>query len=85
MKLNISDEVRQLMEKRMIRSEDLQQVIAWAQSTGKKFVNNRTGHFLAHYAPATVTFWVEYSTDEDGFVIHNAYSHRMQVLEDLKP
>jgi len=84
-KLNISDEVRQLMDKRMILTQDVQQVISWAEKTGIKLVGSRTGHFLAHYAPAHVTFWVEYSPAAEGFVIHNAYSHRMHILEDLKP
>ena len=84
-KLHISDEVRDLMERRMILVEDLQQVIQWAESTGTKLVQKKTGHYLAHYRPGTVTYWVEYSAGQDGFTIHNAYSHRMEVLENLKP
>ncbi len=85
MNMNIFDEVRLLMEKRMILPQDVEQVIYWAEKTGKKFVSSLTGHFLAHYAPASVTFWVEYSPADGGFVIHNAYSHRMEILEDLRP
>lgn len=84
-KLYISDEVREIMEKRMILVEDLQHVIDWAERTGAKLVHRETGHFLAHYRPTTVTYWVEYSPYEDGYAIHNAYSHRMQVMEDVKP
>ena len=84
-KLSIPDKVRDLMERRMILVEDLQQVIEWAESTGSKLVQKKTGHYLAHYRPGTVTYWVEYSADQEGFIIHNAYSHRMEVLEHLKP
>ena len=84
MKLNISGPVRQLMEQRMILIEDLQQTIDWAEETGNKLVSKRTGHFLAHHTPGTVTYWVEYSPVEDGFIIHNAYSHRMEIVEELK-
>jgi glutamate synthase (NADPH) small chain len=84
MMLNISEHVRQLMEQRMILVEDLERVIDWAERTGNKLVSRQTGHFLAHHAPTTVTYWVEYSPVDDGFVIHNAYSHRMQILEELK-
>jgi len=27
---------------------------------------------------------VEYSSDEDGFTIHHTYSHRMEILEELR-
>ncbi len=80
--LEISEEIRFLMEKRMILKEDIRTVIQWAEETGSKLVNNATGHYLAHYRPGTVTYWVEYSTYGDRFVIHNAYCHRMEVLED---
>lgn len=79
--LDISEEIRFLMEKRMILKEDIRTVIKWAEETGNKLVNNATGHYLAHHRPGTVTFWVEYSPSGDGFVIHNAYCHRMEVLE----
>jgi hypothetical protein len=68
----------------MILVEDVEQVIQWAESTGTKLVQKKTGHVLAHYRPGTVTYWVEYSVDEDGFTIHNAYSHRMEILEELR-
>jgi len=80
--LHISDRVRELMAQRMILVEDVEQVIQWAESSGTKLVQKNTGHFLAHYRPGTVTYWVEYSGAEDGFTIHNAYSHRMEVLEE---
>jgi len=82
--LSISDEVRQLMEERIILTQDLRKVIAWAEKTGKKLVSKHTGHFLAHHTLAGVTFWVEYSPAEEGFVVHKAYSHRMYILEDLE-
>jgi len=82
--LHISDKVRDLMAQRMILVEDVQQVIQWAESTGTKLVQKQTGHFLAHYKPGTVTYWVEYSAAEVGFTIHNTYSHRMELLEELK-
>jgi glutamate synthase (NADPH/NADH) small chain len=80
--LIIPDSVRDLMAQRMILVEDLEQVIGWAESAGTKLVQKKTGHFLAHYRPATVTYWVEYSVDKDGVTVHNAYSHRMEILEE---
>jgi hypothetical protein len=84
--LNIPADVQARMEERLILVEDIQQVIAHAEGTGRKLVNPQTNHFLAHHRPGNVTYWVEYSPmpKGDGFAIHNAYSHRMLVEESKK-
>jgi glutamate synthase (NADPH) small chain len=87
MKLVVSPEVRASMEKRMILIEDVERVIAHAEESGQKMADQTTGRTIASYRPATVTYWVEYSSQQsvegshDGttLVVHNAYSHRMQV------
>ncbi|MCE5336104.1 MAG: FAD-dependent oxidoreductase [Desulfobacteraceae bacterium] len=85
-RLRISDDVQQLMEDRLILIEDLQQVIDAAERSGYKLLDPVTGHFIAHDKPAGVTYWVEYSAfGNNDFLIHNAYSHRMEITEDLKP
>jgi NADPH-dependent glutamate synthase beta subunit-like oxidoreductase len=83
-KLSISSEVQELMDKRLILDDDLLAVIHFAETTGTKLLDRRTGHFLAHHKPAAVTYWVEYSRHDDKFVVHNAYSHRMELVEEAK-
>jgi glutamate synthase (NADPH) small chain len=83
--LRIPEQIRDLMQDRMILVEDLQKVIQWAEKTGNKLVHSETGHSLAHYRPGAVTYWVEYSLDQDEYLIHNTYCHRMEILEELKP
>ena len=85
-RLLISAEVQDLMERRLILVEDVQRVIEHAERTGVRFLNRDSGHLLAGYKPASVTYWVEYApADETGegsghtFVVHNAYSHRMEI------
>jgi glutamate synthase (NADPH/NADH) small chain len=84
--LNIPPDVQSRMEERLILVEDIQQVIAHAESTGKKLLNPQTGHFLAYHRPGNVTYWVEYSPAPkgNGFAVHNAYSHRMLIEEGKK-
>jgi hypothetical protein len=84
-RLSISDEIRELLEQRQILDSDIRQVIDFAERSGIKLVNGRTGRFLAHYKPAAVTYWVEYTPAGAEFIIHNAYSHRMEVAEEAKP
>jgi glutamate synthase (NADPH/NADH) small chain len=84
-RLAIADDVRARLDQRLILVEDIQRVIEYAERTGSKLLNRQTGHWLAHHRPHTVTYWVEYTRQDDAFVVHNAYSHRMQVVEDVKP
>jgi hypothetical protein len=84
--LLITDAVAERLEQRLILVEDIQQVIEFAERTGRKLLDPESGHFLAHYRPTSVTYWVEYSPAEpdNTFTIHNAYSHRMEVAEEVK-
>jgi glutamate synthase (NADPH/NADH) small chain len=79
--LRISDELRESLERRQILDSDIQQVIEFAESSGSKLRSSRSGHFLAHFKPAAVTYWVEYSVAEGEFIVYNAYSHRMELTE----
>lgn len=83
--LVISPEIRKSMEERLILPEDIEQVIQAAEQSGRKFINPENGHSLAHHRPSRVTYWVEYETQESGvYRVHNAYSHRMEVIEEVK-
>ncbi len=82
--LILSEEVEGIMEDRQILVEDLQRVIEHAERTGYRLLNRETGHVLAHFKPASVTYWVEYTQTPAGFLVHKAYSHRMEVEEGLK-
>jgi len=77
--LVIAPDVREILEKRRILDEDLKQVIHDAESSGSSLVHPQTGHLKACSRPYQATIWVEYSASAEGFVIHNAYSHRMTV------
>lgn len=72
------------MDSRLILDEDIQKVIYFAEQTGNKLLSRASGHFIAHYRPTSVTYWVEYSVEEGGYVVFNAYSHRMEIVEDVK-
>lgn len=82
--LVMAGDVRTRLEQRLILDEDIRRVIEFAERTGGKLLNRQTGHWLAHYRPNAVTYWVEYTAQGDAFVVHNAYSHRMQVVEVIK-
>jgi hypothetical protein len=77
--LLIDDDVQERLEQRLILVEDIQQVIEYAEQTGRKLLNRTNGHFLAYFKPNSVTYWVEYLPQDDAYIIFNAYSHRMEV------
>lgn len=81
--LIISREVAELLDSRHILDDDIRKVIFHAKQTGKHLINPHNNHHLASYKPVRVTYWVEYEPAAQGNVIHNAYSHRMQLPEEL--
>ena len=73
--------LRELMEERGIREENIRQVLSFANA-GKIFhVQPATGHCLASFTSGKVTYWVEFGREEGGYRIFAAYSHRMRILE----
>lgn len=79
--LRISDEVRAIMEKYLVLDADVREVILYAQRTGNRLKNVTNGHFVASYKPAHVTYWAEYSMDEDGgATVYDAWCHRLEIM-----
>ncbi|MDR3561564.1 MAG: heterodisulfide reductase-related iron-sulfur binding cluster [Negativicutes bacterium] len=79
-RIAFSASVRSSMEDRMILVEDVTKVIVHAEKTGDKMEDVTSGHYIAYFRPVSVTYWVEYSPQEDGFLVHNTYSHRIEIL-----
>lgn len=82
LKLTISPELRKTMQERMILVEDVEQVVRQAEASGQRLLDAAKGHKIAHGRPGCVTYWVEYTEEAGGFCLHNAYSHRMLVVEE---
>jgi NADPH-dependent glutamate synthase beta subunit-like oxidoreductase len=78
--LIIAPEVEAILESRRILEENLKRVIRDAENGAPRFHHGENGHYLAMQRQGHVTFWVAYSAAEDGYVVHNAYAHRMEVL-----
>lgn len=83
-RLILTQEVQDLLGSRHILEEDVQKVIHHANCTGKYLVNPDNGRWLASYKPVRVTYWVEFEPMDQGYVVHNGYSHRM-LLPEEKP
>jgi hypothetical protein len=79
-RLILSPEAADLIEKRRILVEDLQQVICAAEKGGGVAVHPQTGRRRASHRPFRATVWVEYSKTPEGYVVHTAYTHRMEIV-----
>jgi hypothetical protein len=77
--LILPDEVQKQVDDRLILIEDMQKVIAYAEESGKRMKHAQSGHYLAYFKPNCVTYWVEYSPQGEAYLVHNAYSHRMEI------
>lgn len=78
--LHMTSEVRKRIDERRIMEDDIKKVIDHAERTGKRLLNAATGQFRACCQPENVTFWVDYTSGDDGFTVHNAYCHRMKIV-----
>jgi len=81
--LIISDAVRAEIERKFLLVDDIAEVIADAERTGRLLKDRTSGHFTASGRIGTVTTWVEFEPTDAGYVVHRAYGHRMQV--EVKP
>jgi glutamate synthase (NADPH) small chain len=83
-KIILSEGIKDLMENRWILLQDIEQVIENAEANDEKFVNPENGHNLARKRFGSTTYWVEYQKQDqdEGYFVFNAYSHRMEVVEE---
>lgn len=77
-----SDAVASLLEERHILDEDIMQVVQRAEETGEKLYQADGDHFLAKLRISEATFYVEYTVGDEGYVVHSAYFHRSEFVEE---
>ena len=78
-KIEYTDEVKELMEQRMVLESDIETVMQAYREGGEAIYEADTGLRITRYRLGNVTFWVKFTEDAEGYVIHRAYSHRMTV------
>lgn len=79
LKLQVGDEVKQLLEERHISEDEVKKVIDFAETESEKLYQPEANRYLARSRLNEVTVYVEYSIDEKGYIIHTAYSHRSKI------
>jgi glutamate synthase (NADPH/NADH) small chain len=79
--LIMDDDVKNKINNEMILEEEIQEVIHGAESSGEKIIDTAGGRMVAHKQIGIITVWVEYRPEDSGFMVFNAYCHRMQILK----
>ena len=82
LRLEVPEYVKEMLDERMIRLEDVKQVIMHGENAGEKIMNRASGHFISHLVIGSITCWAEYSAADSGYALHNAYFHRIRIGEE---
>lgn len=83
-KLFLDEGLAELLEERLILQSDLQSVLRHAETEQNILEDTASGRLYTSCRLGNVTFWVAYSERAEGYQVHNAYSHRMEIEEEAK-
>ena len=78
--LNYTAEARQMMDDRMILTDDVIAVLRDFRENGEA-IQDEDGLLVARRRVGNATFWVKFSRTDGGFLVHRAWSHRMNVVK----
>lgn len=78
-RVQVPDDMLPSLEERHILLDDVRGAVLAAEASGHRFQDRESGHWLGSWRPRKVTFWVEYEKRDAGFVVLDAWCHRMIV------
>ena len=79
-KVTYTPEAREMMDARMILTEDVERVLRTMRETLEAVYDSESGLTITRARIGNTTFWVGFTNEgEDSYLVHRAYSHRMQV------
>ena len=77
--IDYTPEAIAMMDDRMILKTDVIRVLQNLKETGEAIFDGDAGLCVTRARLGNVTFWVKYTETETGYLVHRAYSHRMNV------
>jgi len=80
-KVNISSDLAQKLNRQKILEEDIIDVIDFCQNSGRRVYHPESRIYSGYREEGFMTYWVEYkeTTEEGTIELINAYSHRMKI------
>ena len=76
--LDFTPEARKMMDDRMILVEDVIAVLEDYRKSGEA-IQDEDALLVARRRVGNATFWVKFSPEDGGYLVHRAWSHRMRV------
>ena len=81
--IEYTPEAEAMMDDRMILKTDVIQVLQDLRETGEAVLDVDTDLCVTRTRLGNVTFWVKYTETGTGYLVHSAYSHRMNIVNRL--
>ena len=78
--IEYTPEAEEMMDDRMILKTDVIRVLERLRETGEAVLDADTNLCVTRARLGNVTFWVKFTETETGYLVHRAYSHRMNVV-----
>ncbi len=78
-KLQVSSEVKQLLEERHILEDEVRQVIHHAETGDDKLYLPDENRYLAKLRIGKATFYVEYAIEQGSYIVGSAYAHKAEM------
>lgn len=78
-KLKISEEILNKMDKMHISEEDVYEVVEFCEQHNQTVLNKETHILTGHLQIGIITYWVQFKREEEYINIHNVYCHRLQL------
>jgi hypothetical protein len=78
-KLQIGPDVKKNLEERHILEDEVKQVIYHAEAEGDKLYQANSNKMLAKLRIGSATFYVEYTAEQDQYIVRSAYAHKSEI------
>ena len=76
-----TEEAIHMMDERMILKSDVERVLSDYRENQEAILDEETKELVTRSRLGNVTFWVRFVETEDGYLVHRAYSHRMNIMK----
>ena len=78
-KVQVTAEVKKLLEERHILADEVKQVIHHAEAQSEKLYQPGVNVYLAKLRIGKATFYVEYSIEDGNYIVRSAYAHKAEI------
>lgn len=79
--VTIPEELLAKMYEEQILEDDVYRTVEYCETTGNAVYDRKRDLFIGHLRIGVITYWVEYAKSEEGCVLRNVFSHRVEIVD----